>query len=165
MWTSVIPLSSRTSLCATTSIRKPDWFGYGRPSMKVCRRSEDEVEPPDRTSGEASHRGLEQWKPSQPDPDALVFSTGKGTPLSRRNLLNRQFKPTRERLGLKGVTWHCLRHATATLSSSAGVPPGAVQELLGHSPSRITREVYLEAVPSDVKNAIQAVKDLFLGHQ
>lgn len=106
---------------------------------------------------------LKQWKPSRLDPDALVFSTGKGTPLSRRNLLNRQFKPTCERLGLKGVTWHWLRHATATLSSSAGVPLGAVQELLGHSSSQITREVYLEAVPSDVKNAVQIVEDLILG--
>jgi hypothetical protein len=83
-------------------------------------------------------------------------------PLSRRNLLNRQFKPTCERLGLEGVTGHWLRHATATLSSSAGVPLGAVQELLGHSPSQITREVYLEAAPSDVKNAVQTV-DLILG--
>ena len=29
---------------------------------------------------------------------------GKGTPLSRRNLLNRQFKPTCKRLGLEGVS-------------------------------------------------------------
>jgi integrase len=106
---------------------------------------------------------LRRCKPSQLDPDALVFSTGKGTPLSRRNLLNRQFKPTCERLGLKGVTWHWLRHATATLSSSAGVPLGAVQVLLGHSSSQITREVYLEAVPSDVKNAVQIAEDFILG--
>lgn len=106
---------------------------------------------------------LKRRKPSQLDPDALVFSTHKGTPLSRRNLLNRQFKPTCEGLGLKGVTWHWLRHATATLSSSAGVPLGAVQELLGHSSSQITRQVYLEAVPSDVKNAVQTVENLILG--
>jgi integrase len=104
-----------------------------------------------------------RYKPPVVDPEALVFATGKGTPLSRRNLLNRQFKPTCERLGLKGVTWHWLRHATATLSSSAGTTLGAVQELLGHSSSQLTREVYLQAVPTDVKNAVQKVEDLVIG--
>jgi len=106
---------------------------------------------------------LSRHKPPVVDPEALVFATRKGTPFSRRNLLNRQFKPTCEKLGLKGVTWHWLRHATATLSSSAGAPLGAVQELLGHSTSQITRDVYLEAVRADVKNAVQGVEDLLIG--
>jgi integrase len=106
---------------------------------------------------------LARYSASGADPEALVFATGKGTPLSRRNLLNRQFKPTCERLGLRGVSWHWLRHATATLSNSAGTPLGTIQELLGHSSSQLTREVYLEAVPSDMKNAVQNVEDLLIG--
>jgi len=77
--------------------------------------------------------------------------------------LNRQFKPTCKRLRLERVSWHWLRHATATLSSSAGTPLGTIQELLGHSSSQLTREVYLEAVPSDMKNAVQNVEDLLIG--
>jgi integrase len=106
---------------------------------------------------------LASYSASGAHPEALVFATGKGTPLSRRNLLNRQFKPTCKRLGLEGVSWHWLRHATATLSSSAGTPLGTIQELLGHSSSQLTREVYLEAVPSDMKNAVQNVEDLLIG--
>ena len=97
------------------------------------------------------------------DPDDLVFATGRGTPLSRRNLLNRQFKPTCKRLGLKGVSWHWLRHVTATLSSSAGAPLGAVQTLLGHSSSEITRSIYLEAIPKDVKETVEKVEGLLIG--
>lgn len=111
-------------------------------------------------------RGIEvltRLRPSPFDSDALVFSTKRGTPLSRRNLLNRQFKPTCERLGFVGITWHWLRHVTATLSSSSGVPLGAVQTLLGHSSSEITREVYLQPVSSDVVNAVQRVEDLITG--
>jgi integrase len=106
---------------------------------------------------------LARYSASGASPEGLVFATGKGTPLSRRNLLNRQFKPTCKKLGLQGVSWHWLRHATATLSSSAGTPLGTIQELLGHSSSQLTREVYLEAVPSDMKNAVQNVEDLLIG--
>jgi integrase len=41
---------------------------------------------------------------------SLIFSSATGTALWRRNLLNRQFRPTAVRLGLKGFNWHWLRH-------------------------------------------------------
>jgi integrase len=92
-----------------------------------------------------------------------VFATRRGTPFSRRNLLNRQLKPTCERLGVKGVTWHWLRHANATLLDAVGTPLGTVQALLGHSSSEITREVYLHSVPTDARKAVQKVEDLLIG--
>ena len=101
-------------------------------------------------------------------PDALVFATRKGAPLSRRNLLNRHLKPTGERVGLKGINWHWLRHANATLHDSVGTPLGTVQALLGHSSSEITREVYLHSVPADAHQAVAKVEKLLLdanGHK
>jgi site-specific recombinase XerD len=56
-----------------------------------------------------------------------------GSPLCRRNLLNRQLKPTAEKLKLDGVTWHWLRHVNATLLDSVGASPGTLQALLGHA--------------------------------
>jgi integrase len=106
---------------------------------------------------------LGRFSASGCDPEGLVFATGRGTPLSRRNLLNRQFKPTCKRLGLDGVSWHWLRHVTATLASSTGARLGAVQTLLGHSSSEITRSIYLEAIPKDVKETVEKVEELLSG--
>jgi integrase len=40
---------------------------------------------------------------------------------------------------------------------------GTVQALLGHSSSQITREVYLHSVPTDAKDAVQRLENLFDG--
>ena len=81
---------------------------------------------------------------------------------SRRNLLNRQLKPTCDNFGLKGVTWHWLRHANAPLLDAVGTPLGTVQELLGHSSSEITRGTYLHSVPAEARKAVQRVEDLLV---
>jgi len=65
---------------------------------------------------------LESLRKPNVDPSALVFAARNGAPLSRRNLLNRQLRPTCKALGLTGVNWHWLRHAHATLLDSVGTP-------------------------------------------
>ena len=110
------------------------------------------------------NRGVEiltRRRPSQVEPEALVFASGRSTPLSRRNLLNRQLKPACEKVGLTGANWHWLRHANATMLDAVGAPLGTVQALLGHSSSEITREVYLHSVPADAR--CSAKGDLALG--
>jgi nitrite reductase/ring-hydroxylating ferredoxin subunit len=63
---------------------------------------------------------LSARKPADVNPEALIFATRKGAPLSRRNLLNRQLMPASKQVGLKGINWHWLRHANATLHESLG---------------------------------------------
>lgn len=94
------------------------------------------------------------------EPSALVFSTRNGSPLSRRNLLNRQLKPACKTVGLKDANWHWLRHAHATFLDSVGAPLGTVQVLLGHASSEVTREVYIGSVPEDARAAVQNVEKL-----
>ena len=106
---------------------------------------------------------LSALKPAGVNPEALVFSTGTGTPFDRHNLVNRQLKPTCKKLGLTGVTWHWLRHANATLLDAVGTPLGTVQALLGHSSSEVTRDVYLHSIPADARAAVQKVEDLLIG--
>ncbi|MGZ4839242.1 MAG: tyrosine-type recombinase/integrase [Terriglobales bacterium] len=105
---------------------------------------------------------LSGHKPAQVNLDALVFAARNGSPLSRRNLLNRQLAPTARQLGLKGINWHWLRHANATLHDSIGTPLGTVQALLGHSSPEITREVYLHSVPADARTAVEKVEKVLL---
>lgn len=106
---------------------------------------------------------LESCKPAEAEPNTLVFATGNGTPLSRRNLLKRELKPACEKVGLKGANWHWLRHAFATLLDAVGTPLGTVQALLGHSSSEITREVYLHSIPADARKAVEKVEGLVIG--
>jgi integrase len=112
--------------------------------------------------GAMSIEVLSALKPAGANPDALVFSTDKGTVFDRHNLINRQLKPTCKKLGLTGVGWHWLRHAHATMLDAVGTPLGTVQALLGHSSSEITREVYLHSIPADAQAAVQKVEDLLI---
>ena len=106
---------------------------------------------------------LTAFKAQKLDPGALVFATSRGTPFNRRNLLNRQLKPTCAKLGLEGVTWHWLRHANATLLDAVGTPLGTMQDLLGHSSAAVTREIYLHSIPAEARKAVQRVEILLIG--
>jgi integrase len=106
---------------------------------------------------------LESRKPAVFNPDALVFCARNGSPLSRRNLLNRQLVPTCKRLGLTRTNWHWLRHANATFLDSVGTPLGTTQSLLGHSSLEITRELYVHSVPEDARRSVQKVEDFVNG--
>ena len=74
--------------------------------------------------------------------------------------MRRQLTPTCDVIGLKGVNWHWLRHANATLLDSVGTPISTTQALLGHSSPEITREIYLHSVPADARNAVEKVEKL-----
>ncbi len=106
---------------------------------------------------------LARQRSSNLNSEALVFASGAGIPLNRRNLLNRQLKPACQKLGLKGANWHWPRHANATMLDAVGASLGTVQALLGHSSSQIIREVYLHSVPTDAKDAVQRLENLFDG--
>jgi len=103
---------------------------------------------------------LSARKQENPNPDDLIFGTRNNTPLSRRNLMRRQLSPTCDAIGLKGLNWHWLRHANATLLDSVGTPISTTQALLGHSSPEITREIYLHSVPADARNAVEKVEKL-----
>ncbi len=95
--------------------------------------------------------------------EALVFSSRNGTPLDRHTLLSRQLKPVARALGLGKVTWHLLRHSNATLHDSLGTPLGTLQELLGHSSSEITRQLYVHSLSEDRRVAVEKLEALVFG--
>ncbi len=59
--------------------------------------------------------------------------------------------------GLPPIRFHDLRHRSATLSLAAGVDIKVVQEMLGHSTSAFTRDVYTSVVPEIATAAAEAV--------
>jgi integrase len=53
-------------------------------------------------------------------PDSLVFKTRRGTPLSAKNLYNRELAPACDRIKQPRVSWHSFRHTHATLLTEVG---------------------------------------------
>src|SRR5262249_37617362 len=70
-----------------------------------------------------------------------IFRTLAGTPLDRRNTMNRQVRPAASALGFKLGGWHNLRHAFSTQLLKK-YPVKVVSEILGHSDIRTTLAIY-----------------------
>lgn len=88
----------------------------------------------------------------------LVFRSTTGTPLNRRNLVRRSFKPLLE-AGLPGIRFHDLRHTCATMLLSKGKHPKYVQALLGHATVAITLDTYSHVLPGMDDGLAEAMED------
>ena len=86
----------------------------------------------------------------------LVFTREDGSPI-RPAYLSERFRLLVRQAGLPPVRLHDLRHGSATLSLAAGVDIKIVQEMLGHSTSAFTRDVYTSVVPEIAAAAAEAV--------
>jgi len=75
------------------------------------------------------------------DPEALLFQSREGTPLTTANV-RRQLRQVMDLAGITGVTPHMFRRTVATaINEQAGAELAA--ELLGHTDSRITIQHYI----------------------
>jgi len=65
-----------------------------------------------------------------------------------------------EEAGLPPIRLHDLRHLAATLALLAGVDPKVVSEMLGHSDTAITRDIYQTVLEEIAREAAEAVVKL-----
>jgi integrase len=79
--------------------------------------------------------GLEQWRTLCIDvrPEAWVFASERGTPLSRDNILRRLIVPKLKTVGLGWVNFQVMRRTHSTLMNNMGVEGKLVADQLGHS--------------------------------
>ena len=91
---------------------------------------------------------------------ALVFTTSTGNPIEPRNL-GRSFDRIRGNASLRPIRLHDLRHTSATLLKTLGVPPRDAMEILGHSRIAVTLEVYTAADEHSRREAIGKMAQLF----
>ena len=83
-----------------------------------------------------------------------------GTPLSDRNLINRQVYPVSERLGIAHFSWRSLRHTFSTLGGNEGTIPSVVMmRLLGHA-KLSTTEKYMHELQSEQRAAMAKIENL-----
>lgn len=95
----------------------------------------------------------------------LVFATSEGTPVLRRNLVRRHFKPALLHAKLPaGFSLYGLRHTCATLLLQAGTHPKIVAERLGHSSTTtLTMDVYSHEVPGMQSEATAQLERMLYG--
>ena len=91
------------------------------------------------------------------DDYAFASETMRGKqPYWLDNLMKRHIRPVAKAIGInKNIGWHTFRHSFGTLLKANGEYVKTVQELLRHANSRITLDVYTQAVNSN-KRATQS---------
>ena len=103
-----------------------------------------------------SYAGLEDWLFASPECDGLK-------PYWADSVLVRHVRPAAERAGItKLVGWHTFRHTLATVLKSNGEDVKTVQEILRHANSRITMDIYAQAVTPAKRQAQQRVLEMIL---
>jgi integrase len=90
----------------------------------------------------------------------LVFTTANGGPLRGNHILQRQFAPLCERLGLPRIRLHDLRHTVASLLFKNRIPAKVVQEMLGHSTISMTLDIYSHVLPEMQAEAAESLDEL-----
>src|SRR5664280_3550452 len=92
-----------------------------------------------------------------PMPHDWVFaspSMGGKQPYWPDNLMKRYIKPVARKAGItKNIGWHTFRHSFGTLLKANGEDIKTVQELLRHANSRITLDVYTQALSTNKRAA------------
>lgn len=112
---------------------------------------------------------LREWRLVTPYPDACDFlfpsirSNGQ-IPVWPDMILQKIIRPALQRAGVTGkrVGWHTFRHSLATNLRSLGVDIKTAQELLRHANSRITLDLYTQAVSSDKVAANHRLVEMLL---
>ena len=94
---------------------------------------------------------LREWKLKScfKEAEDLVFPNEKGRHVSHDNLVKRHFKPTLQKAGAVGTTWHSLRHYAISTWIEAGLMPKTVQTFAGHSSIQVTIDRYGHLFPSE----------------
>ena len=93
----------------------------------------------------------------------LVFATGRGTPLSDRNIVRRVFEPALRAAGLRRIRFHDLRHTCASLLIAQGESPKYVQKQMRHASIRITFDNYGHLFPDANREAARRFDEALFG--
>ncbi len=107
---------------------------------------------------------LHQWRSVSKyvEPQDYVFATNSNRaghqrgkqPVSLAKIMQYHIQPAARAVGItKKIGWHTLRHSFATSLHRNGEGIKVMQELLRHSSSRITLDIYAQAVSADKRRA------------
>jgi integrase len=96
---------------------------------------------------------------STKSPDSHLFEMPGGGSLEYNNFQSRIFRPAVIKAGLTGISFHSLRHTTASLLISQGTPITTVAGILGHASTQMTLNVYGHLYEDDAMKYIDRLGD------
>lgn len=86
---------------------------------------------------------LKAWKEKEAFRSKWIFCSERtGRPLDRDWLRSEYLQPAGERIGVRGLGWHSLRHLFRSLLRQCGTPIEAQKSLMRHSKLATTMDVY-----------------------
>lgn len=94
------------------------------------------------------------------DDQGFVVATKQGTFVLPHNI-SRAFRLIRNKLELKQIRFHDMRHTHASLLFKENVHPKIVQERLGHSSIETTLDTYSHMLPNMQESAAQKLDEMF----
>ena len=108
---------------------------------------------------EAALQLLADWptRAKRLEPDALVFSTWTGRPISPNNVVRQQIFPACEALGLQRPTWLTFRRTYSSWAHEKGVPGKVIAQLLGHAKVDTTLNVYTQVMDGALRTAVDKI--------
>ena len=93
------------------------------------------------------------------EPEALMFSTWSGKPISPNNVVRRWIFPACDALGIARVTWLTLRRTYSSWAHEKGVPGKVIAQLMGHAKVDTTLNVYTQVLDGSLRSAVEKVGD------
>jgi integrase len=87
------------------------------------------------------------------DPEALVFSTWSGKPISPNGVLRRWVFPVCDVLEIRRASWLTFRRTYSSWAHDKGVPAKVVAQLMGHAKVDTTLNVYTQVLDDSVRAA------------
>jgi integrase len=108
---------------------------------------------------EATVRLLTEWKAQarKTEPQALVFSTWSGKPISSNNVSRRWVFPACAKLTLPNASWLTFRRTYASWAHDKGVPAKVVAQLMGHTNADVTINVYTQVLDASLRTAVDRI--------
>lgn len=99
---------------------------------------------------------LESRLANGPDwnPEALLFTTAVGTPLSANNI-RKVFDRVVAEAGVPAITPHAVRKTNITHALAKGATPKAVSTRVGHADSRVTLDVYAQTTAGQEEQLLE----------
>jgi integrase len=92
----------------------------------------------------------------------LIFTNARGEPINEEYLVKKHFKPLLREAALPNIRLYDLRHTSATLALTAGVPPKVVSEQLGHASAAFTLDTYSHVLPHMQEEAAAKMEAVLL---
>jgi integrase len=98
------------------------------------------------------------------DPDGFIISSRPdGSRFVNLDLMSREVRRAADRLGMKSIHLHSLRHFAATELLAAGISARDAAEMLGHADASLTLRVYAHATADRQKAAARVLAGIVQG--